>query len=291
MNTVPRLATRPLGRTGLQVSPLGLAALSFAGNRSGPGLSPDDVVRAFHEHGVNLFLANYMMPRICDGVRRLIHDGYRDQIILASEVGIPFAGSVRRGLERHLRLLGTDYLDLWLYGWVRAEWHVRDSVWDEMARLRALGMTRAIGYSSHDRPLAARLARILDPDVLMIRYNAAHRGAETEVFQALADDVEARPGVIAYTATRWGMLLQPHPDQGFQRPLDAAECYRFVLGHPAVDTAWCAARSLNELQEDVAGVARGPLDPDRADEARRFGDIVHATARGGRRWMFGPSSS
>jgi len=119
--------------------------------------------------------------------------------------------------------------------------------------------------------------------VLMIRYNAAHRGAETDIFDELGDD---RPGILSYTATRWGTLLQPVPKAGFENGMTGPECYRFVLGHPAVDVALCAARSGAELAEDVAGVLEGPLDPARLDEVRRFGDAVHANARGGARWMF-----
>jgi len=119
--------------------------------------------------------------------------------------------------------------------------------------------------------------------VLMIRYNAAHRGAEQEVFATLPD---RRPGIIAYTATRWRMLLQPLPEAGFPHAMTPGECYRFALTHPAVDLALCAAGSAAELAEDVAAIRLGPLDPTRLDDARRFGDAVHAAAHGGWRWMF-----
>lgn len=233
------LPRRSLGRTGLQVSALGVAALSVpAWGRRGPALTPDDVERAFHELGVNTFLAHYLMPGICQGVRRLVESGHRHDLVLVSEVGLPFAGSVRRGLDKHLRLLGTDHLDVWLFGWVRAPWDLRPVVWNEMRRLREAGEVRAIGFSSHNRPLASSLAGSLDPDVLMIRYNAAHRGAEREVFRELPRDLDSRPGVIAYTVTRWGMLLKPLPDRGFHEGMAAPECSRFALGHPAVDLAW-----------------------------------------------------
>jgi len=248
------------------------------------------VERAFHEHGINTFLVHYLMRGICAGVRRLIRAGYRDELVLVSEVGLPFSGSVRRGLKLHLRLLGIEYLDVWLLGWVRSPWYVREAVWTELSRLRQAGATRCIGLSSHDRLLAARLAADLDPDVLMIRYNAAHRGAEREVFPLLEALPGGRPGVIAYTATRWRMLLQPLPDHGFPRAMSGPECYRFVLGHPAVDTVWCAAGDEDELRHDVAGVLQGPLHPQRMEEVRRFGDAVHASARGGRRWMFGSTA-
>src|SRR5512134_1038641 len=98
-----RLPLRPFGRTGLRVSPLGLAALSVRGpGTSGARLGPDDVERAFHEHGVNTFLVHPLMKELCEGVRRLVSAGHRDSLVLASEASFPFAGSIRRGLERHL---------------------------------------------------------------------------------------------------------------------------------------------------------------------------------------------
>lgn len=287
-----RLPLRTLGRTGLRVSPLGLSALPVRRpGQPASTLDADDVVRAFHEHGINTFLVHYWMKGICEAVRRLIRDGHRDELVLVSEVGLPFAGSVRRGLEKHLRLLGTDHLDVWLIGWLRKRWYVRAAVWSEMRRLREAGKTRAIGFSSHDRRLAAALARKLPADVLMIRYNAAHRGAEREVFDRLADLCDRRPGVIAYTATRWGMLLEPLPARGFPKAMTAGECYRFVLDHSMVDTVWCAARTHAEVREDVEAVLATPLEAARRDEICRFGDAVHEASRYGEKWMFGQSSA
>jgi hypothetical protein len=117
----------------------------------------------------------------------------------------------------------------------------------------------------------------------MIRYNAAHRGAEREVFAAFGDD---HPAIIAYTATLWGMLLQPLPEAGFSQGMTAPECYRFALSHPSVDAVLCAVRTPGEIREDIAGVLAGPLDPARHAEVCRFGDSVHTAARGGLRWMF-----
>lgn len=284
--TEPRLLLRSLGNTGLRVTPLALTALLVRGG--GPSLSPADVEHAYFAYGINTFFVHENYKSICEGVRRLIAAGHRDELTLVSAASLPIAGSVRRGLEKHLRLLGTDHVDAWLLGWARMRWWVRDSVWSEMQRLRAAGKTRAIGYSSHERTLAAALATELPADVVMIRYNAAHRGAEREVFDVLRPLGARRPGIIAYTATRWGMLLRPQP--GFERPMTGGEAYRFVLEHPMVDTVWCAAQTPAELQEDVASVLAGPLDPSRRAEICRFGDAVHAAHGRGGRMMFGARS-
>ncbi|MBF8259196.1 MAG: Aldo ket red protein [Actinobacteria bacterium] len=280
----PRLGRRPLGRTGIQVSPIALSAWSVrAAGKAGLKLSASDVERAFHEHGINTFLVTWQMREVAEGVRRLVRAGHRDELVLITEVGIPTAGFISRGFEKNARALGVEMFDVVLLGWVQAHWYVTGKSWPAMLRLKEEGKTRAIGFSSHNRLLAARLAREIEVDVLMIRYNAAHRGAEREVFAAFGDD---RPAFIAYTATRWGMLLQPLPKAGFPKGMTAPECYRFALSHPSVDMVLCAARTPGEVREDVAGLLEGPLDPSRHAEACRYGDAVHAAARGGLRWMF-----
>jgi aryl-alcohol dehydrogenase-like predicted oxidoreductase len=143
-----------------------------------------------------------------------------------------------------------------------------------MQALKEQGKARALAVSIHDRPMARRLVDELALDVLMIRYNAAHRGAERDIFDSLP---ERRPGIVAYTATRWGKLLKSTSGLG---PMSAAECYRFSLGHPKVDLVLCGPRDWAELVEDAEGVAQGPLDPARLDEVKRFGDAVRGGATG-----------
>jgi aryl-alcohol dehydrogenase-like predicted oxidoreductase len=196
---------------------------------------------------------------------------------------VPLGWSVRRAFDRTARSLGTDALDLFILGAVQARWYLTGGAWAAMQRLKQDGKVRAIGFSSHKRRLAARLAQEFSVDLLMVRYNAAHRGAEDEVFAGL---VSNRPAIISYTATRWGVLLQPLPDRGFPKAMAAGECYRFVLGNPAVDMALFAARTRDELREDVAAVLQGPLAPDRLEEVHRFGDAVHQSVRGPARWSF-----
>ena len=282
--TPPRLGRRLLGGTGIQVSPLALSAWSVrAAGKAGLKLSAGEIERAFHEHGINTFLVTWQMREVAEGVRRLVRAGHRDELVLITELGIPTAAFIRRGFEKNARALGVDVFDVVLLGWVQARWYVTGKTWPAMRRLKEEGKTRAIGFSSHNRVLSARLARETGADVLMIRYNAAHRGAERDLFAGFGQD---RPAFIAYTATRWGMLLQPLPKAGFPTGMTAPECYRFALSHPSVDLVLCAARTPGEIREDVAGVLEGPLDPARHAEACRFGDGVHAAARGGLRWMY-----
>ncbi len=279
-----RLPTHAFGATGLQVTPLALAALGVrAYGPPGLRLLPEDVEAAYHEHGLNTFLVHPWLPHVLEGVRRLVRAGQRDRLTLITEVGLPSGPWVRRHWRRLARFLQVDVIDVYLYGWLRARWQLGLGAWAAMEALKRAGQVRAIGFSSHNRRLAVAVARERAADVLMIRYNAAHRGAESEIFAAFGAH---RPAIIAYTATRWGLLLKPLPAHGFPQAMSAGECYGFVLEQPAVDVVFCAARSRAELREDVAAVLQGPLGPARREACCRFGDAVHAAALGGYRWMF-----
>ncbi|MBI2893495.1 MAG: aldo/keto reductase [Deltaproteobacteria bacterium] len=253
-------------RTPYRVAPLGLSG-SF-------GIDAVSVERAFHELGLSYLFVTPRTPGMIEGIRKLVRAGHRDEIVIASGAHIPFGWGIGREWGRMARLLGVDRIDVFHLFWIQAHWYVTGKTWSEMRRLKEEGKAGALAVSSHDRAMARALVDELGLDVLMVRYNAAHRGAETEVFATLGDD---RPAVVSYTATRWGKLLRPASGLG---PMTAPECYRFALGHPKVDVVLCGAKSWAEIIDDVAGVAAGPLDPARLEEIKRFGDAVRATARG-----------
>jgi aryl-alcohol dehydrogenase-like predicted oxidoreductase len=142
---------------------------------------------------------------------------------------------------------------------------------DELRKLKEEGKIRAIGISIHDRPRAARLVADSPIDLFMLRYNAAHPGAETDVFPQLA---RRNPAVVAYTATSWRKLLRPAKGWG-GAPMNAGECYRFCLGNPHVDVVLTSPSSRAELEANLRDVARGPLEAGRLGEVREFGRAVH----------------
>lgn len=199
----------------------------------------------------------------------------RDRERFAVAAG-PFIGwfgrSVRKGAEAALRRLGTDHLDVLQLYWVGKASALTGAVVEELEKLREEGKARAIGVSIHDRPRAGRLARDSTLDLLMIRYNAAHPGAEEDVFPHLA---ARRPAVVAYTATAWRRLLRrPRGWQG--RAATAGECYRFCLSSPHVDVVLAGPRDAAELREDLAAVDLGPLSAEELAFMRDLGRAVHS---------------
>lgn len=182
-----------------------------------------------------------------------------------------FPGAVRRAAESALRTLCVDYLDVFQLYWLGKMSAFSGAVQQELITLHEEGKVRLIGASIHDRPRAGKLAEESILDLVMVRYNAAHPGAEQEIFPHLA---QRRPAVVAYTATAWRKLLRaPRAWKG--RVPTAGDCYRFCLTNPHVDVVLTGPRSAAELRENLAAVEKGPLSAGEMSFMREFGRAVH----------------
>jgi aryl-alcohol dehydrogenase-like predicted oxidoreductase len=247
---------------GKRVHRLGLSA-SYGLDEAG--------VREGIERGANYLFWSPAKPFLSHVVRDVVARD-RDRFVLASGPILGyFRGSVRRTVEGALRHSGGEYLDvlqLFWAGWMSA---LTRSMVDELVRLREEGKVRAIGVAIHDRKRAARLAATGPLDFFMLRYNAAHPGAEVDVFPHLRSP---KPLIVAYTATSWGKLLRP--PRGWSGPAaTAGDCYRFCLSNPHVDVTLTAPKRIEELRENLEAVERGPLSEGEMDRMRALGKAVH----------------
>ena len=95
--------------------------------------------------------------------------------------------------------------------------------------MKEKGIFQFLALSGHQRKLFPELARERIFDLFHVRYNAAHRGAEEEVFPLIQG--EERPGIVTYTATRWGHLIKPKKMPPGETPPPASHCYRFILSN------------------------------------------------------------
>lgn len=224
------------------------------------------------ERGLNyVFWTRTRTAKLLPSLKAALHKDREKMVVATGPTFGWFRGGVRRGCENALRTLGTDYLDVYQLYWLGVTSSFSPGVVDELVKLRDEGKVRALGVSIHDRPRAGRLAEDSPLDLFMIRYNAAHPGAEREIFPHLA---KRKPAVVAYTATSWRKLLKAPSGWG-DRPMTAGECYRFCLSDPNVDVVLTGPKSLAELEENVAAVEAGPLAPDELSWVRRFGQAVH----------------
>lgn len=234
-----------------------------------------DAVRRALEAGVEVFFC-YGFDRQMTHVLRDLAPSERQRLVYVTGAYNLrwWHPNLRRSLEKRLRQLRTDYIDVFLFLGASGKERFLDRALEELQRFREEGKVRATGISTHQRKLAGSLVARGAIQALMMRYNAAHRGAEQDIFPYLGSH---RPAVIGYTATRWTYLLRrPRgwPKDG--RVPTAGMTYRFVLSNPHVDVCLTAPRSLRELEENLAAVRGGPLSEEDMQFMREFGDAVHA---------------
>lgn len=254
-----------LGATGMPVHRLGMSASYWPGERA---------IRTALDAGINYVFA-YGIDRQMIRTMRDAFGTNRERYVLATGAyNYIFARqNLRRTLERRLRQFRTDYIDVFLFLGVTDEAQFPKRTREELQRLKEDGKVRAVGMSCHDRRFIGRLAAGGELDVFMTRYNAAHRGAERDVFPHLA---RHNPGIVAYTATRWTMLLRRTKGWPASRPIPTAgQCYRFVLSNPNVHVCMTAPTNEKQLVENLAALGQGPLPPDEMAFMLEYGDAVY----------------
>lgn len=255
-----------LGRTGRQVSRLGLA--------SGYGVPAEAIERAFHEHGINyLYVSPLVNQRSMIRAVRNLAPRHREELTIVQARPLLRALRLERYVDRWLSRLGLEWLDL-MFQAMRKPMSPR--LLDRLHRLRERGKVRLVGLSSHDRRFLGGIARseVRAPvDLFHARYNAVHTGAERDVFPHLRPG--DRPGVVIFTATCWRKLLKPTGLPAGERPLTAAECYRFVLSHPDVDVCLMGPSSAEGLDANLQALDDGPLDEQEMARVRRIGRQLH----------------
>ncbi len=197
----------------------------------------------------------------------------RDSVVLMTgPTTARWSGNLTRYVDKALKRLEVEQLDVLMALWVGVTSNLSDTRFEELVRLRESGKVRAIGCSIHDRAHAGRLAADSPLDLLMIRYNAAHPGAERDIFPHLTAE---RPRIVlAYTATRWRKLLKR--PKGWEGPeMTAADCYRFCLSSPHVHAVLGGPKSLAQLDENLTGLHKGRLSEDEERWMREYGRLVH----------------
>ncbi|MFC1654390.1 aldo/keto reductase [Myxococcota bacterium] len=244
------------------------------------GLQTADIHRAA-ERGVNFWFYSANMKKVTPALKEILARDRERHVVAAIGLVAYTARGVRKIVDRARQTLGIDMLDLYLLSWLGRTSRFSRAIQDTLVQLRDSGVVRAVGTSTHDRVRAGSLARDSILDALMIRYNAAHPGAEQDIFPHL----KARnPLLISYTTTSWRQLLKPikgikmppFPGEASVPPLTPELCYRFVLSSPHVHVALTAPKTGAQLEQNIKSVEQGPLPADVDQWVRQYGREVRA---------------
>lgn len=260
---------RVLGRSGLTVGRLGLA--------SSYGAPASAYERAF-ERGCNYFYWGSLRRDGMGAAIRHLAGQHRDRLVVALQSYSRTGLMLERNIESGLRRLRLDYADVLLFGWHNKALSPR--LMEKALALKERGRVRHFAVSCHHRPMFQQFARDPQIDILMVRYNAAHRGAESEVFPHVESADLPPPGVTTYTATRWRTLLDPRYTPTGRKTPTAVDCYRFVLSNPHVDVCLTGPATEQQMDANLKALELGPLSEEEMKWMRVVGDHVHQmTAR------------
>ncbi|HJP29114.1 MAG: aldo/keto reductase [Candidatus Latescibacteria bacterium] len=248
-------------------------------SRLGLGGTPDmepGCVRATWDAGVNwFFFYNLSFDGLIEPLGDLARQ-HRDDLIIATGTEARDVAAVEDVFAQSLRRLGVDTVDVFFVEYLNPKDDVdallaQGGLFDLLSEWRRNGRIRYVGATCHDRDLAVRLTTDSRVDVLMHRYNMAHRGAEEKALPAA--EVAGVP-VIAFTATRWGTLLEGHAQWQGAVP-SAADCYRYALAHPAVRLAMTAPRTVKQLEQNLTALTAPTPSAVQLDSWRSYGSLVY----------------
>ena len=299
------IETRPLGRTGTDVTILGYGAMELRGRPWGPAIEDEEAGRLLNavlDGGINLIDTSIDYGRSEELIGRYLAHR-RGEYFLASKCGCllgdpppgatpPFphdysAANVRAGVEQSLRRLGTDRLDLVQVHMSpsRAQMEAAETV-GTLLSLRDEGKVRFIGMSGILPHLPDQIAMGVF-DVFQIPYSAVQREHEELITAAAAagagtlirggaarggpaGDKDWRQGPLGLAQGEGQRRWESSGVQDLLAGMSRLEfVLRFTLSHPALSSTIVGTSTMDHLRSNLAIAGKGPLPADLYKEAKR----------------------
>lgn len=151
---------RVLGKTGLTISEVGFGCIPIIRLETSQAVR---TLRHAYERGVTFYdTANAY--RDSEAKLGRAFSGMRDKIVIATKTGRRDGQGAMEHLENSLRMLQTDYIDLYQLHQVSREqdWAVATAaggVFEAVSKAQEQGKIRHIGVTSHSLPMALRLVK------------------------------------------------------------------------------------------------------------------------------------
>jgi len=302
-----------LGRTGLRVSVMGLGGGGYSKIGQNTGKSRVEsiaLIRTALDFGINLFdtAEGYDTEEIMGKAIKQIE---RQDVVLSTKKKMGdrhrliTGKELVRGVEKSLRKLQTDYVDIYnLHGVTIDEYdHVLTELVPALFKMRDAGKIRFIGITEAftKEPNHKMLSRAVKDDcwdTIMVGFNILNQSArELVIPQATAKNI----GVLSMFAVRRALSSEKNlrkailklQQMGYaeleslnaENPLDflfkeggakniTDAAYRFCRHQPGVDVVLFGTGNVEHLAANVASLLRPPLpDPDLLKLKELFGNV------------------
>jgi uncharacterized protein len=259
----------PLGKTGVEVSVLALGGVIGMQRPPSPVHDPATIAERALDLGVTYFDT---APSYNDGQSESnygrVLERRRAEVFLATKTGDRSRDGTLRSVERSLKRLRTDHVDLLQVHGISdrddpAAWGKPDGVVAALRKLRDEKVVRFLGVTGHDSAAALRRAiEMYEFDALLTTLNpVSRRRPFRDDLLAVAN--EKRMGVIAMKVMGGGngclvagnplrKVLRPYHDETTHQ-VDVAALIRYTLGLP-VSTAVIGVADAAQLAENAAVV-------------------------------------
>ncbi|MDR1726840.1 MAG: aldo/keto reductase [Acidobacteriota bacterium] len=265
-------ARKPLGRTGLSITPIG-----FGASRT---MEPALVKRAL-DAGIAFYDTG---PSYFNGMNETMVGkalaGRRKDVVIQSKLELVFRGDpaaglgaadakrivqeMNRSLENSLKALGTDYIDIMLVhnATLPAITH-HEAIRQFFSAAKKAGKIRAHGFSAHTNHVEMLQAAVREKfyEVVMVPYN--HRGAyvhsnsgrrgewrQEELEAELKKARDLGMGLVAMKTCSGG----PCPPKGGGEP-DFPSALRWIYDRGRVDGMAVAIANYRQLEDDLKALA------------------------------------
>ena len=254
--------SRPLGRTGLTVSVIGMGTV-------GSFDTSDDrrsLVEAAHAARIDLFDTSPMYGK-AERTLALALGQLRAKVTIATKIWTPDPEEGRRQAERALRLYG--HVDVY-------QVHNLVNVPAQLAlleRLKAEGLVRAIGATHYEESAFDELARLMSTgrlDMVQIPYNPLRRTAEKELLP-LAESLGL--GVLVMSPLKGGILDRtPGARELKELGVDtwAQAVLKWIAGDPRVTSVLTATHRIDRAAENAMAGSSPFFTSEQRDLVVRF---------------------
>lgn len=157
-----------LGDSGLKVSKLGFGTYDFG--RQPLGISPKkggQILLEAYKLGVNFWDTSDdygSHPHVAAALKLVP----RKNVVVSTKTNARSGKEAEKSLRQSLKELGTDYVDIFLLHNVKSDW-VDDcsGLFKELSDLKATGLVKAVGLSTHSVAVVEEVAQLDEVDVIM----------------------------------------------------------------------------------------------------------------------------
>jgi aryl-alcohol dehydrogenase-like predicted oxidoreductase len=270
------LPTRPLGRTGVNVTVLGLGGVTY-------NLLPDDEAAAVVHRAIDLGI-NYIdtAHSYKESERKIgqVMPERRSEVFLATKTTSRDYDGMAADIEESLRRLRTDRLDCVQLHDFKDEDDLRavlapDGALKAIEKFRAGGNVRFVGITGHRTPdILVRAMAECPLDTVLCALGAIHAAVRPFAPTVLEAARRHGVGVIGMKVMAYA-FLKDHAEQAL----------RYVMGLPGVATAVVGMDNIAQVEANVAVAKTGrPLPAD--EEAALLADARSIyEARSGEAWF------